>query len=80
MKWDSLSNLTLSVMRNMGGFGPTSKPEDRQVKGYTIGPDGEGGKSYYDSGELREIAAACNEAADWLDKRAAIARATGESP
>jgi hypothetical protein len=73
MKWEDLSELARDVMEDMGNFGPTIKPGSREVKGATY-DDVYGGviKTYYSSSDLREIASACNEVADWLDKRAEI--------
>ena len=58
-------------MKFLGNFTPTVLPERRELKGYALDENGESGKAYYASGELRELAAACSEVADWLDKRAA---------
>lgn len=69
MKWDDVSEKTRQVMKELGNFGPTVHPQNRELKGYT--DDGDGlGKTYWSSDDLRGIAAACVEAADWLDKRA----------
>lgn len=57
-------------MKLLGNFTPTVLPERRELKGYVLDENGESGNAYYDSGELRELAAACSEVADWLDKRA----------
>jgi hypothetical protein len=74
MRWDDLSNNTKSWMQLLGNFTPTVNVKDRMVKGYTIDPDdGSAGKTYHTSDELRELAEACNEVADWLDNRAAEA-------
>lgn len=70
MVWnDDLSNLAKTWMQYLGGFSPTTNASEKTLKGYMHDDDG-GGKVYLDSGELRELAKACNEAADWLDKRA----------
>ena len=61
-------------MRTLGNFGPTVNPIYREVTGYMLGDSAEAEKTYYDSGELRELAAACIEVADWLDKRAELAQ------
>lgn len=70
--WDKdLGVLAKTYMELLGNFSPTVKPQDKQVKGYMLDPDGyEGDKVYLDSGELRELALSCNAVADWLDKRA----------
>ena len=70
MNWEAdIGSLAQTWMKLIGDFGPTVREENRSLKGYTY--DGKGGNSVYlDSGELRELAAACNEVADWLDKRA----------
>lgn len=69
MDWNNLSSLTKTWMKFLGNFSPTSNASERQLKGYMYDDEG-GGKVYLDSSELRELATACNEAADWLDKRA----------
>lgn len=35
-----------------------------------LGEYGDAEKTYFDSKELRELAASCSEVADWLDRRA----------
>lgn len=70
MQWEiDLSGLALTWMKFLGDFSPVSNPKEKQLKGYMHDDDG-GCKVYLDSGELRELAQACIEAADWLDKRA----------
>ena len=73
MKWEDVSSLSRHTMRELGEFGPTVNAEDRVVKGVTF-DDGDPCKTYWSSGDLRQIAAACAEVADWLDKRAASAQ------
>lgn len=65
MKWEDLSIDARQWMRDLGEFGPTVHAAKREVKGYGID-----GKTYYTSEDLRGIAAACTEVADWLDRRA----------
>jgi len=72
-EWKRLPEKTLDVMKELGEFSPTASVQNREVKGYMIGADGEGGKTYFTSADLREIATACNEVAQWLDDRAAAA-------
>lgn len=70
MDWDKdISDNAKGTMKFLGFFGPTVHTKRREVKGYMHDDEG-GGKVYLDAGELREIAASCNEVADWLDKRA----------
>lgn len=70
MDWNTdISSLAKTWMKFLGNFGPTAKEESRELKGYMHNDEG-GGKVYLDAGELRELAAACNEVAAWLDKRA----------
>lgn len=70
MDWKTdIGSLTQTWMKFLGNFGPTVHEQERMLKGYMHDDEG-GGKVYLDAGELRELAAACNEAADWLDKRA----------
>lgn len=58
-------------MRTLGHFTPTVNPDYREVKGSMLGEYGDAEKTYFSSKELRELAAACTEIADWLDRRAA---------
>lgn len=69
---NEVSESARDVMDDLGNFGPTVHALNREVKGYTMDSDtGECGKCYYNSNDLRRIAAGCIEVADWLDKRAA---------
>ena len=72
MDWiNDLSKNARDVMYELGNFGPTVHPLNRQVKGCVNYPDmRECVKCYYDSNYLRSIASGCVEVADWLDKRA----------
>ena len=65
-----ISESAKAWMKLLGNFGPTVHADRREIKGVTVDDDGDHVKTYYDSGELRELAAACSEVADWLDKRA----------
>lgn len=65
-----ISNSAKAWMKLLGNFGPTVLAERKELKGYTVDDDGDHVKTYYDSDELRELAAACTEVADWLDRRA----------
>ena len=69
MQWDDISDKGKAWMRDLGNFGPTANAKERTVKGYMHDDDGGDGRTYLDSGDLRGLAAACNEVADWLDKR-----------
>lgn len=57
-------------MNLLGNFSPTARPERKEIKGLTFGEYGKSVRTYYDSGELRELTKACIEVADWLDRRA----------
>ena len=70
MDWETgISSLAHTWMKFLGDFSPTVREENRELKGYMHDDEG-GRKVYLDAGELRELASACNQAADWLDKRA----------
>jgi hypothetical protein len=69
MNWDDLDDATRRIMRELGEFGPTGNEEDKEVKGLAVTEDGEVVKMYYRSIDLRAIAEACIEVADWLDER-----------
>ncbi len=75
-RWSDLSECALHVMRDLGNFGPTVNPENREVKGYMLDPDGDCGKCYYNSNDLRLVAQGCIEVANWLDKRAELLKET----
>lgn len=64
-----------NVLRELGSYGPTVRVEEKMLKG-----SHDGGKSYMDSHDLRELAAACTEAADWLDARAGLESAAPAAP
>lgn len=70
MKWEDVSEAAREVMEEMGSFSPTVNASHKMVKGYMHDEEGVG-KCYFDSADLRRIAAGCTEVADWLDKRAA---------
>lgn len=70
MDWhNDISNSAKETMKFLGNFGPTINEQSRHVKGYMHDEEGFG-KVYLSACDLREIAASCNEVADWLDKRA----------
>lgn len=69
-QWTDLNPDTLEVMKELGYFTPTSRVEDKLVKGYTYDENGEGCKTYLSPENLRDIAYACIEVADFLDERA----------
>lgn len=68
-EWGDLSEVTRMVMKSLGNFTPTADASRRTVKGYTYDDEG-GSKDYWDSDDLRAVAAACAEVAEWLDARA----------
>lgn len=71
MDWElNLSPKTRAIMRDLGNFSPTFHAENREVKGYMLDGEGESGKVYWTSKDLHEIASACLDVADWLDRRA----------
>lgn len=61
-------------MQTLGHFSPTVNPLYREVKGSMLGEHGDAEKTYFSSKELRELAAACEEVADWLDARASTGK------
>lgn len=70
MDWDKdISKAARGWMMFLGDFSPLTDPKEKALKGYMHDEDG-AGKVYISSSELRELASACIEAADWLDKRA----------
>jgi len=64
MEWTEVSEESRCWLKMLGGFGPTVHAKNRELKGYLVE-----GRTYFDAGDLRNIAAALIEAADWLDKR-----------
>ena len=75
MEWTDVSEDARDWLEMLGHFSPTVHAQNRELKGCLHHEDGEDGRTYLDAGDLRNIAAACNEAADWLDKRAAAGAA-----
>lgn len=70
MNWEDVSKEARETMTELGGFSPTCHSKNKEVKGYMVDRDGEGGKAYWDSGDLRTMAKHFVEVADWLDNRA----------
>lgn len=69
--WDSdVSEDARKTMDELGSFSPTVRVEEKLVKGYMLDRDGEAGKTYFSSADLRLMAAHFVEVADWLDRRA----------
>lgn len=71
--WADLSLGARSWMEQLGDFLPTIHAANREVKGWLFDADTESNvrKTYWHSRDLRMIALACVEVADWLDRRAA---------
>ena len=69
-QWNELPEKTLYWMDQLGYFSPTVHKDSCEVKGYTCDIDGEGGKTYYTSTDLFELAQACTEVGEWLENRA----------
>jgi hypothetical protein len=58
-------------MRFLGNFPPTSDPSRGQLEGVVLDDDCNGGtKCYLGPKDLRDLASACVEVADWLETRA----------
>ena len=55
-------------MMFLGDFTPILDEKAKTLKGYMYDEEGSG-SVYITATELRELATACNEVADWLDKR-----------
>jgi hypothetical protein len=70
MQWEDLSDNAKEIMLDLGNLLPKETPSDREVEGWVCGEFGETVTIGYSSHYLREMAAACLEVADWLDKRA----------
>ena len=70
MEWADVSEEARDWLEMLGNFGPTNAVKLRELKGCVHSDHGEDGRVYVASRDLRNIAAACIEAADWLDKRA----------
>jgi hypothetical protein len=68
MKWGNLTQETREVMKDLGNYSPTT--DGLTVKGY-IGEYQEG-QSYLDSKELRCMAKAFIEVADFLDTKEVV--------
>lgn len=71
--WHDLSLGARSWMEQLGGFLPTIHHANREVKGVLYDEySGKRLKAYWHSRDLRMIALACVEVADWLDRRAEV--------
>jgi len=67
-EWNDLSKNTLEQMVFLGSFSPTFRPDEGLIKGYMADEDGTG-KCYLDAADLKRLAEACLEVAEWLEKR-----------
>lgn len=74
VEWSKLTSNALDVMRDIGEFSPTTRADEGLVKGYIRCEEGEDGRTYYDSNDLRRISEGCLEVACWLELRAAKSR------
>lgn len=71
MDWSKdISDSTKEWMVELGNFSPTVNVREKLVKGYMIDGSGDAGRVYFDPSDLRGLAAACLEVADWLENRA----------
>lgn len=71
MDWNKdISDSTNEWMVELGNFSPTVNVRDKLVKGYMTDGSGDAGRVYFDPSDLRGLAAACLEVADWLENRA----------
>lgn len=71
MEWESVSPKARAWMADLGNFSPTVRAANREVKGRIADENGELCKTYFTADDLRSLAVACIEVANWLDKRAA---------
>lgn len=79
MNWEDVSEEARRIMDELGNFSPTALVFDCEVKGWIYDEETASRcKTYWTATNLRHIAAACNEVADWLDNRAT--EAAKESP
>ena len=75
MRWKDVSEKSRDWMVELGAFHPIRDPKEAAVKGWLLDYNVSGSASAnLSSTDLREIATACIEVADWLDKRAAEAK------
>src|SRR5574343_1044925 len=71
MKWEDLSQETRDVMADFGDIVPIKRPSIYMVSGVVHDRAFGGFKTvHYTTRDLRKIASAFTEVADWLDKRA----------
>lgn len=70
MKFEDLSQETRDWLDDLGQFRPTADAKRKTMRGVFNNPDGGNEQWYISSSNLREIAKACVETADWLDRRA----------
>lgn len=67
-----LSDNAIENLEFLGSFSPTVNPSHKMIKGYLYdGDEGEVGRVYLEPSDLRALASACNEVAEWLEERAA---------
>lgn len=72
MKWAELPKSTRYWMDFLGDFSPTVHEDARELKGGMADKEGNVERVYLCANDLRQLASACQDAADWLDKRAEL--------
>ena len=72
--WMDLPKEVLDDMEWLGNFGPTVKPENRELKGCMVDGDGDLVKAYIEADFARRLAKSLTVVADWLDARAEAAK------
>ena len=66
-----LSDNAIEQLEFLGSFAPTVNPSHKMLKGYMYDvDDGQYGRVYLEPSDLRALASACNEVAEWLEERA----------
>ncbi len=72
MDWNKdISDNAKEWMEELGNFSPTVNVHESLVKGYMLDFEtGDAGNVYFDPSDLKGLAAACLEVADWLENRA----------
>lgn len=71
MDWNKdLSETAKEWMEKLGDFSPTVNVRDKLIKGYMYDGSGDDSRVYFDSSDLKGLAAACLEVSDWLENRA----------
>ena len=74
MNWKKVSKASRKAMEELGDFSPVVVGNTIEIGGYLVDRDGSIEATYWKSSDLRKIADACTEVAEWLDLEKSVTK------